>query len=360
MPLWVKIGFGTFFGLIVLFGIIMAWAFWMIRVPKIEFNKQDPNVAEKLEGWFQQLHHHKIVPFNGTVYVRSKNEILIRKAYGVDGQDRPLTPDSSLRLASLSKQFTAIGVLTLVRDDKVDLDEPISTYLPGCNFSASLNSLLNHRSGIPDVIYQKAPETDLLTLEGVEALMCDGSVKAAPAGDYAYSNTGYLLAARAIERVTGESFETYMQRAVFDPLEMKNSRVWNLVSERPFPGRAGSFRFVRATEKEALNPSNFDGVAGDGGVFSNLDDLENWDRFWSDDRLLPNKLKQRALTPTSGDYAFGWIRDGDWAWHNGSWLGARTYMARNLKTGDLVILLDNSSNVQTDVIGTRLRAFLED
>ena len=359
MPLWIKIIFGALLGLIILFGIIFAIALWMIRVPKIEFTREDPNAVQNLEVWFDSLHAHKVVPYNGTVFVRRGNEVLLRKAYGSDSQDRPLTPESSLRLASLSKQFTAVGILTLVRDEKLNLDEPISTYLPSCDFSAPLRSLLNHRSGIPDVVYQKAHETDILTLETVEALICDGSVKSEPVGEYAYSNTGYLLAARVIERVTGESFETYVQRAVFDPLDMNSSRVWNLVSERSFPERAGSFKFTRR-KKIALNPTNLDGVAGDGGVFSNLDDLENWDRFWSDDRLLPQNLKQLALTPEAGNYALGWMRDGDWAWHNGAWLGARTYMARNLSTGDLVILLENSSNVQTDKIGARLQEFLED
>ena len=359
MPLWLKAILGVLGGVIILAILIFSLALWMLRIPKLNVKRDDPAAAEKLDAWFTNQHEHGAMPFNGTVLIRRGNEVLLRKAFGLDSEEQALTADSPLRLASVSKQFTAVGILTLVEAGQVDLDAPVSSYLLDCEFNASVRQLLNHTSGIPDVIYRKADSTELLTLEKVENVICDGSV-IQEASAFGYSNTGYLLAARIVERVSGHSFEDYMQAAVFDPLEMENSRVWNLVSTRAFPQRAGGFKWKRKRKsKTPLEPTKLDGVAGDGGVFSTINDLENWDRFWSDDRLISKELKTIAMTPETGDYAFGWIREDNSVWHNGSWLGARTYFRRNLKTGDLIILLENSSNMQVTAIGHRVSKFLE-
>jgi CubicO group peptidase (beta-lactamase class C family) len=358
MPLWVKIGLGVFLSLIVFLICIFCLALWMMKVPDLEVSRDDPEASQKLENWLDALHAGRISKFNGTVLVRRGEDVLIRKAYGTDGQDRPLNMETPLRLASVSKQFTAVGVLTLVQAGRVDLEAPISDYFPNCPFTASVGSLLNNTSGIPDDIYHLAETDVLLTLEGVETLMCSGDIQQGDR-EFVYSNTGYLLAARLIERVTGQSFEAYMQAAVFDPLEMKNSRVWNLVSTEPFPDRGTGFQMSRKG-KRAHEVTLLDGVAGDGGVFSTVTDLENWDRFWSDDRLLSKDLKQLALAPGENKYGFGWVRDGDLAWHNGSWLGARTYYSRNLRTGDLVILLENGSSPVVDNIANKIEMFLSE
>lgn len=358
MPLWLKITLSVLTAFVILISVVILLAFWMINVPKLDLERDDPSAAEDLETWFENLHEAKLPKFNGVVLIRRGDDILLNKGFGKDSLGRQLTADSPIRLASVSKQFTVVGVLTLVRDERIDLDTPLSTYMPECEFpSATPRTLLNHTSGIPDVTYSRANGDKLLTLEGVVELICDGTLESAETPEFEYSNTGYLLAAHLIERVSGQSFEDYMREAVFDPLGMENSRVWTLVSTRPFPERAGGFNGAKRN-KPALEPGNLDGVAGDGGVFSTLNDLENWDRFWSDDRLISPALKTLALTAGEGDYGFGWVRDGDIAWHNGAWLGSNTLIRRNLRTGDLTILLDNSNNLAFDGIAAKLRDFL--
>jgi len=262
-----------------------------------------------------------------------------------------------MRLASVSKQFTAAGILTLVENGQVDLDAKISNYLPDCQYSATVRSLLNHTSGIPDT-YMKMPKNEVVTNATVEDWVCSKGSTLKKSEQFKYSNTGYVLLARIIERVSGESFEAYMKSAVFDPLGMKKTRVFNRLSADDFPERAVGFD-ASATNIKPVSLSHLDGVAGDGGVFSSLTDLENWARFWTDERLISAGLKSQAMKGAKNDYGFGLICEGDVIWHNGAWLATNSYFYLNTRNDNLIAIIDNGSHFMLGKIAQNMRRLIE-
>ncbi|MEL7163293.1 MAG: serine hydrolase domain-containing protein, partial [Bacteroidota bacterium] len=173
-----------------------------------------------------------------------------------------------------------------------------------------------------------------------------------PGTAFAYSNTNYVLLAGIIEATSGKSFEAFLREELFTPLEMPNTRVWNLVSgEKTFPNKTGGFgRF--AGRIKVLKPDFLDGVAGDGAVFSSIEDFLIWDRFWTGNELISDDLLQQAFVPgqlqgnETSKYGFGWALEEGYHWHNGSWLGAMTHIARNPERGTLLVILDNSQNIR--------------
>jgi len=309
---------------LIVLGVIMAK---VTAPPKLEVDLQAPSAGEDLDEYFTGINSGEKKRFNGIVLVRKGSETLLKKAYGIDGFERPMDADSSLRLGSVSKQFTAVGILTLVESGQIDLDT----------------------SGIP-LNYMGMPKDPAVTNASVEDWVCGKDGKLKKAGKFKYSNTGYLLLARIIERVSGQSFENYMKAAVFTPLGMDQTRVWNQLAADEFPARAIGFK-SNAKVIKPVELTHLDGVAGDGGVFSSLNDLENWAQFWTDDRLISDALKAEAMTGGEEDYGYGVIRQGDAIWHNGRWLAATAFLHVNIKNGDLVIVVDNGANFTADRIG---------
>lgn len=348
---------------------VVAFAIWFnsnLDVPPLEVGADASQTSrlEAVDAWLTGLHEaHK---FNGGVLLAREGRPLLMKAYGVaDHEGRvPLSTRSLFRLASVSKQFTAAGVLSLVESGSLELDQSVSTYLPGFPYpGVTVAHLLNMTSGIPDVYFELADEErqrlgNTLSVAEVAQLFIAKAPPAvsAPGAQFAYSNSSYVLLAAIVERVSGSGFEAFMRNAVFGRLGMRHCRVWNLESrDEGFAGQVASFMQLGAS-RSLLSPTWVDGVAGDGAVFCSLEDLLIWDRAWAEQRFLRSELLARALAPatladgSTSDYGFGWFLADDHVWHGGGWLGARTYLARYPDEELLLVVLDNSKNPRIDAI----------
>jgi CubicO group peptidase (beta-lactamase class C family) len=324
---------------------------------------------EKIDLWLLELQQSG--EFNGGVLIARDGEPLLMKTYGYADSDatRLLTDRTPFRLASVSKQFTAAGILRLVENGQVDLDQPVSNYLQDFPFaSVTIRHLLNQTSGIPDVYMDLAKQHrkelgDVLRIKDVADLIRRYPPKAkAPGNEYEYSNTNYVLLAAAIESVSGMTYEDFMQEELFEPLGMQDTRVWNRVStKQSFPERAEDFYSVFGM-REPLPMTWIDGVAGDGAVFCSLRDFLIWDEFWSGNSLVSDDLLSQAFVrPKLNDgspshYGFGWViaRQPGRAWHNGAWLGARTYIIRDAASKRCLAVLDNSQNERAATIASSI------
>ncbi len=319
--------------------------------------------VETIDNWFSQL--QKEDKFNGVVFMSKSGKVLLSKGYGFTNykKDKKLTNQSSLRLASVSKQFMAAAILILVENARLDLDENISSYLSDFPYkNVTVRHLLNQTSGIPD-IYMDLAESheesiDLLTNQLAVELLVKNPRKMEfnPGDEFQYSNTNYILLAHIVELLSGQSLENFMLNEMFEPLGMKNTRIWNLVSEEStFPNKADDFDNALGNATE-IKPSFIDGVAGDGAVFSSAEDMLIWDRFWYENNLIsPSVLKEAFKTPKlkngkASDYGFGWVITENGTWHNGAWLGANTIIMRNTIKKSCMAIFDNSSNVFFDEI----------
>ncbi len=318
------------------------------------------------DEWFMLLQKQK--KFNGAVLISKDGKTTLAKGYGYADADktRKVTEHTSLRLASVSKQFTATGIMLLNEEGQLSYDDLVSKHIVGFPYEGvTVRHLLNQTSGIPDVYLRLAEknkdEIELLTNEIAVSLLTNEGASASyasPGSNYEYSNSDYILLARIIEGVSNQSLETFLRERIFEPLGMSNSRVWNLLSEKDEdPNRAEDLLIEEdKAEVVKLEPGFVDGVAGDGAVFSSVSDLAKWDQFWYNDQLMPRSSKMLAFEkPTLSDgkkshYGFGWMIVDDGMWHNGAWMGARTGIYRNTKAKTCTVILDNSASIYTDDI----------
>ncbi|MDN3491731.1 serine hydrolase domain-containing protein [Winogradskyella bathintestinalis] len=353
---------------IVVIGIgFFVWFFvFFLQVPelKIPENSSEKEKIVLIDNWLANLNAER--KFNGGILIIKDGIPTLAKTYGYTNFQRTekLNNNASFRLASVSKQFTASGIMLLNEKALIDYDDQVSKYISNFPYqNVTIRNLLNHTSGIPDsylYLAENAKEDiGILTNEKATKLIVENKPKAHfnPNDQYQYSNTNYILLARIIELVSQQSFENFMKDNIFNPLGMNNTRVWNLISrDKTFQGKTDDFEDL-AGETRELKPTFVDGVAGDGGIFSSIDDFVIWDNFWYANNLISDKnMKEAFKKPTLNNgelsnYGFGWlIINEDVVMHDGAWLGANTYFTRNIKTKTSLVLLDNSSNLFFDQI----------
>ncbi|AWH74812.1 hypothetical protein DCS32_11780 [Dokdonia sp. Dokd-P16] len=353
-------------GIVILVIGFFAWFFtFYLTVPEIKLNAEmsETERIEAIDIWFQNL--QESYKFNGVVFFSKNGRILLSKGYGFTDyqKDKILTNESSLRLASVSKQFTAAGILRLIEKNLVNLDDDVKKIIPNFPYeNITIRNLLNQTSGVPDIYLELAEKNkediDILTNQKAIELIIEEQRKInfKPNEKYEYSNTNYIILARVIEIISEFSFEEYMKREIFVPLGMNNTRVWNLLSdESTFPNKANDFNNLKGNVTE-LKPSFIDGVAGDGAVFSSANDMLIWDRFWYQNDLISEAILKEAfkkpelLNGMKSDYGFGWLLTENGMWHNGAWLGANTVIMRNTNKKTCTAIFDNSSNLFFDKI----------
>lgn len=349
-------------GIVIIVVGFFVWFFvFFLQVPELNIPK---NSSEKekivlIDNWLEKLNSER--KFNGGILITKNGKPTLAKTYGFTNSKKTekLNINSSFRLASISKQFTASGIMLLKEKEQINYDDLVSKYISNFPYhNVTIRNLLNQTSGIPDSylgLAEKAKgKIGVLTNEKAIKLIIENKPKANfhPNEQYEYSNTNYIALARIIELVSNQSFENFMANNIFIPLGMNDTRVWNLISEdKTFKGKTDGFEDL-AGEIREIKPTFIDGVAGDGGIFSSLDDFVIWDKFWYENKLISNEnLKEAFKRPTlnngeKSNYGFGWvIINDDLVRHNGAWLAANTYFVRNTKKKTSFVLLDNSSNL---------------
>lgn len=358
---------------IVTIGLFFAWFFVIyLKVPALTIPEEsnETQSIQIVDQWFENL--NSIGKFNGAVLISKNGEPLLVKGYGYADPDKKtkLTEHSSFQLASVSKQFTAAGIMILKEKEMLDYNDKITTYIPELPYKdVTIRHLLNQTSGIPDIYMELANKNKkdfkVLTNDIVVKLLGKEKrvVDFAPNDKYEYSNTNYVLLSYIIEQVSGKSYENFLKSALFDPLGMKNSRVWNLISkDSTFMNKTDDLerknsKFVK------LKPTYLDGVSGDGAVYTSVADMLIWDRFWYSNPIISKPNLEEAFKNVTlndqqkSDYGFGWVLTKDGMWHNGSWLGANTIISRNTKKNTCLVILDNSSNVFIHKILEEIKKF---
>ncbi len=369
-----KIALGIIFLLIILIAVFFAWfnAYYLVVPPlEIDENSSRNQIIDKIDKWF--VHLNELKKFNGLVLMIDDGIPLLSKGYGFTNykENALLNEKSCIRLASVSKQFTAAGVLRLAEMGLLDLDDPVAKHLEGfLAENVTVRHLLNQTSGIPGEYMTRAQQHrktigDVLTIAKVVELVAQHSDGYRLPGEVMkYSNTNYVLLAGVIEAASGKSYEKFMSEELFQPLGMRDTRVWNLLSGERSPNQADDFDQVDE-DRTPIEATWLDGVAGDGAVFSSLHDFVIWDRFWYGSPLVSDALLREAFERPElnggaiSDYGFGWVVEGKRHWHNGAWLGANTYIARYPGSRCCLVVLDNSSNLRLGKIANEIEGALE-
>jgi CubicO group peptidase (beta-lactamase class C family) len=291
------------------------------------------------------------VPGASLLVVRDGKPV-VRRSWGLADVEAgvPATPATNYRLASVTKQFTATAILLLAQDNKLFLSDRASKWLPSLPKSAqsiTLHQLLTHTSGLVD--YEDLmPENTTVQVHDADVLKLiesKDSLYFPPGTSYRYSNTGYSLLSLIVERVSGQPFATFLHDRIFVPLGMKHTVAHqdgiDVVSNRAFGYTKKNGAWTRHDQ------STTSAVLGDGGIYSSIDDMLEWDAAQYDSRLLGEEWRRVAFTPhTTTDvpdvsYGFGWRITGETLWHSGETAGFRNVILRYPGRHLTVVILTN-------------------
>jgi CubicO group peptidase (beta-lactamase class C family) len=248
--------------------------------------------------------------FMGVALVAHKGHILLHRAYGSANLEWLIanTTSTKFRIGSLTKQFTAASILLLAQRHQLRLDDPVSKYIekaPNSWSSITITQLLHHTSGIVSLTDLPASEANL-TLGGTPADILarfrDKPLLFPPGTQSRYSNSGYILLAMIVERVSGMSYATFLQRNILDPLDMRDTGVDD--SADVLRHRAAGYRY------EGTMPRHADYIDmrvpfGAGDLYSTTGDLQRWEEGLFGGRILQAEWLKAMLTPSSDGYGMG-------------------------------------------------------
>jgi CubicO group peptidase (beta-lactamase class C family) len=286
------------------------------------------------------------------------SEAVFRGAYGLANVelDVSLAPHMVFRLASITKQFTAMAIMILAEQGKLSLDDDLATLLPDYPATTqriTVEHLLTHTSGIPN--YTAMPEwyalmRNDLALYDLIALWKDQPLRFNPGERWAYCNSAYVLLGAIIERVSGQSYDDFLLQHIFEPLGMHNTS--GAQNETIIPGRvAGYERGANGLQNASYLSMTHPYAAG--ALMSTVDDLLLWDEALYSDQLVSKAMLERAHRPfvlndgTPTAYGYGWAifdYDGDHiVAHAGGINGFQTYALRIPAEHVYVAVLMNST-----------------
>lgn len=285
--------------------------------------------------------------------------IMYSKGYGLSNLEEnvAITSVSNFRLASITKQFTAMCIMILKNQGQLDYYQTLTEFFP--NFpeygnDITIRQLLHHTSGLRDY-FSLIPEhvTEQIHDAGVLALMMEqDSPYFIPGTEYRYSNSGYAVLAMIVEQVSGLDFANFLSENIFIPLNMRGSIAFedgiSTVPNRVYGYSNSGDHYVM--DDQSLTSA----VLGDGGIYSSIDDFFKWDEALVHDRLVSSEMLQEATTTgatTNGEetgYGFGWVletyRDRTRTGHAGSTRGFRNVFHRYPDEELSIIILTNRNS----------------
>ncbi|MVM39769.1 serine hydrolase [Spirosoma sp. HMF3257] len=243
--------------------------------------------------------------------------VFYRGGYGLANVEKkaPITPETNFRMASVSKQFTAMGILLLEKDRKLSLDDPLIRFFPEFTGQVArkvqVRNLLTHSSGILDYESVMSPnQREQVSDADVLSLLKDrDSLYFEPGSQFQYSNSGYCLLALIVERVSGQPFASFIRERIFLPLKMNQSVVYE--AGKPMANRAMGYRQTGNTFVFS-DQSVTSATKGDGGVYTSLTDYKKWNDALRMSTLLDLKaalarMKQTIRAKPGSYYGAGWF-----------------------------------------------------
>ncbi|HKN23922.1 MAG TPA: serine hydrolase domain-containing protein [Candidatus Acidoferrum sp.] len=329
------------------------------------------------------------------VLVKQDGKILFEKGYGVRDlrSQAKIDPETNFRLASVTKQFTAMAIMLVIHDGKLHYDDRLTDVFP--DFAAygkdiTIRNLLNHTSGLRDYAeLMEREEKRSGPKWSAEHQIQDDQVlallKAQPSGLFVpgtrweYSNSGYVVLGLIVAKVSGMPYRDFLQRRIFSPLKMNHTLVYekgkNIISRRAFGHSKENDKLIETDQ----SPTS--ATLGDGGIYSNLEDLAKWDEALAKHTLLDEKEMQPALTavkladgsephwprdphasesadPPAVMYGFGWFLDPYQGhprdYHDGGTQGFRTTIQRFVNDHITIVVLSNRTDLNPDELALKV------
>lgn len=320
----------------------------------------------------------------GTVFERGYGLRELRSLAKIDAQ-------TNFRLASCSKQFTAMSIMLLVHDGKLHYGDKLTDVFPefpAYGRAITVRNLLNHTSGLPDyedlmAAAEKRNGAPIWTAarqiqdaEVMQLLEKETAGKFAPGSQWSYSNSGYVVLGLIVAKISGMPFREFLSERIFTPLKMSQTLAFekgkNEVSQRAY-GHSKEGNLWKETDQSPTSAT-----LGDGGIYSSLSELAKWDEALARHAFLSEKEMQPALTParltsaaqpkwpansdrpegTPVSYGFGWFLDPyrthQRRWHYGDTIGFHTYVARFPRDRLSIIILCNRTDLDPESLAAKV------
>jgi CubicO group peptidase (beta-lactamase class C family) len=323
-------------------------------------------VAAELEAYIDAAVRHDA--FAGSILVARDGVPLLSKGYGKASIELqvPNRPETVFRIASLTKQFTAMAIMQLQEQGRLQVGDPVCKYLDDCPAAwhqITLRHLLTHTSGIPNASSLPDWDEDLgrkhYRRRDFVRLFRDLPLEFAPGAKFKYSNSGYFLLGLVIERASGKSYGDFLHDNIFAPLAMTHTLFDD--NRNVVPGRATGY-YSRGTQfisAPVIDPTT---TFAAGGITSTTADLLRWDQALYTDKLVSRRALDEMFTANQGGYGYGWQvgekfgrRKLD---HSGSYDGFSAYLLRFPDDRVTVIVLSNSDRASAGRTGSNLAAIL--
>jgi CubicO group peptidase (beta-lactamase class C family) len=299
--------------------------------------------------------------FGGAILVARDGEVLLRKGYGMENveNDVPNSTQTKFPIGSITKQFTAVAILMLQERGKLSVQDSICKYIADCPAAwqpMTIEQLLTHTSGLPDSTSFRRPDlAGSSPAAGLVELFKKKELILKPGERFGFSNPGYIFLGHIIEKVSGQSYETFLRENIFEPLKLANSGY-----DKPIEilkHRAAGY-VLRGTEY--VNAPRFDIIAhhAASALYSTVDDLYLWDRALYTGKLLSQKTLAEMMKPRRGDYGYGVFVEERFnlrrVSHAGELTGFNSYIARYPAQKAVIIVLSNYAGTNPLEVGGKL------
>lgn len=310
--------------------------------------------------------------FSGSVLVAQNGKVVFEKSYGMADYENkvPNTVDTTFRIGSVTKQFTAMSIMMLEEKGFLDINDKVNKYIPDypAGDEITIQNLLTMSSGIPNNMTDLFPEYDVasgnydsdkailkdehLTPSQLINLFKNKPLNFKPGEKFEYSNSNYIILGYIIEKISNMSYEDFLKKNIFIPLDMKNSGYDN-----------NEVLSNKAIGYDKISPKPVKTFSWDmslffscGGLYSTVEDLYKWDQALYTEKLVKKETLAKifkSYTKITGDtgysycsYGYGWIVQ-DLAQkpiveHNGVVPGFLSYIYRNESTKKTIIVLCNN------------------
>lgn len=309
--------------------------------------------------------------FSGSVLVAKDREVLLSKGYGKANYelDVPNTPQTKFRIASITKQFTAMAIMQLQEKGLLNVEDKLSKYIPTYPHGdrITVHHLLTHRSGIPNISNSKEEKIKPHTLEHIIEILKDKPSDFQPGDQFKYSNSGYALLSYIIEKASSKKYDEFLKENIFDLIHMNDSGYD--IPSTILRNRASGYRF---RGNELINSDYVDMTlpCGAGALYSTVEDLYKWDQALYTEKLVSKNSLISIFTPYYAEaneihpsgYGYGWnihqVHGKNVVGHNGGIDGFSSIIHRYTDEKICVIILGNIEEINRYRLSKGLAAII--
>jgi CubicO group peptidase (beta-lactamase class C family) len=320
----------------------------------------DPAFGDKLTAYVDSIGRDwgDGYRFSGVVLVAQGDKVLYEHGFGYANRTTkaPITADTSFRIGSMTKQFTAAAILSLEAAGKLSVNDTIAMHLPDYpkpGSAITIHQLLSHTSGLPNYTDQAElmnARDRFHSVDDMLAVFRDKPLEFTPGSNWRYSNSNYVVLGAIIERVTKQSYAQYMHDHIFAPAGLART----VIGDAPeTPDRATGYEPEGDNLVEA-HPIDMSVPFAAGAVRSTARDLWRWHLALAGDRILSRAERDKLTTVVKNDYAYGWmVQDEDghhFVQHNGGIDGFVSSYWRVMDADLVVVVLANTTRARPGLI----------